>query len=356
MKTKSLQVLGVLLNYDFERRKNAVISPLLNVIKNYGNLSNIIDIEIANFIKKLLILKNFHPDVDKWKFKYHLDINLRKFRSKKAERIINKLDSNYNVILQWGSEFNLDEIKKVKNIPKFSYQDNNLHGYLKGATSLPKVDASIRAALAYEAQVYDGLTGIFTMTKLLRKIFINDFKLLENKVHYAGFGCHLDDLQDEDKKYDGRTILFVAIHGFEIKGGKVVLDAFSYVRKEISDARLLLVGQDLNIDIPGVECIGFMDKNNPEGKEKLENLYKSASIFVMPSYNEATGTVFLEAMAHKVPCIGANCCSMPEIITENNCGFVIEPGNSKELAKKICMLLKDEALMCKKWDKMVLTQ
>ena len=72
--------------------------------------------------------------------------------------------------------------------------------------------------------------------------------------------------------------------------------------------------------MPGVECLGFVDKTTGDGAETLHDLYRRASVFVLPSYNEAAGNVFVEAMAHKVPCIGADCCAMPEIIVDSQCG------------------------------------
>jgi len=345
MDTARLDVLGVVLNYEFEKKKNAGIRPLFDVMKGHGVLSDIISVEVSRFMRQVLILKNYDIDIKKWRFKYHLDISLRNLRSRKAKRILDKSKFHCNAILQYGSEFHLGGIRHIKDIPRFSYHDNNLYGYLKGASEFPPIKKTIHEALAYESLVYKDLTGIFTKTKYLRDIFIQDFKIPKEKVYYVGMGSPFHNIQDEEKQYDGRTILFVAIHSFKLKGGEVLLEAFPLVRKEIPDARLLIVGQDLNFTMSGVECIGFIDKNIPGGEEKLRDLYRAASVLVMPSFNEAAGNVFLEAMTHKLPCIGANCCAMPEIIGENNCGFVIEPGNSKELAEKICMLLKDEILM-----------
>lgn len=345
MTLNRLKILGVLLNLSLVKRNVSCTGNLLNVaMRDHGILSGLVDVDIYGIMRKLLILKNFHPNLETWKFKFHLDKEVRKRRSYKAEQIINKFALPYNAILQIGSEFNLCGIKKLKDVPKFSYHDSNLHAYLKGAWRLPKVGNKIRDALAYESEVYAGLTGIFVMTRYLREIFIRDFRVPEERVHYVGVGCNFDNVTEIQKEYDGKTILFIARHLFEQKGGKVVLEAFSKVRKEIPDARLILVGQDLSVDQPGVKCLGFINKRSRDGAKKLRDLYREASLFVMPSYYDALGNVFIEAMAHKVPCIGADCCAMPEIIVQNNCGYVIQPGDGKELAIKMCALLKNQKM------------
>jgi glycosyltransferase involved in cell wall biosynthesis len=142
--------------------------------------------------------------------------------------------------------------------------------------------------------------------------------------------------------YSRKSILFVAKDSFEEKGGKDLLDAFENVKKEIHNCKLKIVGQKIPIKIKGVENIGFIDKNKPKGKENLRKLFQEASLFVMPSYVEATSNVFLEAMSNGLPCIGANLSAMPELILGNNCGLVSDPGNIKDLSRKIISILKDE--------------
>ena len=64
----------------------------------------------------------------------------------------------------------------------------------------------------------------------------------------------------------------------------------------------------------------------------------------MPSFGEPSGNVFFEAMAHKLPCIGAKQGATTEVIAENKCGLVVE--NDKDrLAEKIINLFESEGSM-----------
>jgi phosphatidylinositol alpha-1,6-mannosyltransferase len=81
--------------------------------------------------------------------------------------------------------------------------------------------------------------------------------------------------------------------------------------------------------------------------EELIELYESCDVFLMPSSQEGFGIVFLEAMAFKKPVIGGNHGGTPEVILDNETGFLVEHGDVDALADRIAMLLKDPEL-CKR--------
>jgi len=92
---------------------------------------------------------------------------------------------------------------------------------------------------------------------------------------------------------------------------------------------------------------GLQDKVTFMGiipKEELGSLYSVASIFVMPSTAELQSLVTMEAMALKLPVIGAKAGALPYLIKPNMNGFLFKPDNPEDLAKKIAILLKDKDL------------
>lgn len=62
---------------------------------------------------------------------------------------------------------------------------------------------------------------------------------------------------------------------------------------------------------------------------------------VLPSLEESFGNAIVEAMACGIPVITTNAGSIPEIITQNKNGIMIEPGNSHQLASDIENLLNN---------------
>lgn len=67
----------------------------------------------------------------------------------------------------------------------------------------------------------------------------------------------------------------------------------------------------------------------------LQRLYADASAFVLPSTGEGFGLVYLEAMAHALPVIGARAGGTPEVVAEGVTGVLIAPGDRDALAHAI---------------------
>jgi len=87
-----------------------------------------------------------------------------------------------------------------------------------------------------------------------------------------------------------------------------------------------------------VDFIGWVP-----GVEDLAKVYNQSKIFVMPSFNEGGPRVTLEAMACKVPVITSRVGIMLDVIKDGENGFFID-WNSKDIAEKILLLLRDEDL------------
>ncbi|MEM4245070.1 MAG: glycosyltransferase family 4 protein [Candidatus Nanoarchaeia archaeon] len=82
--------------------------------------------------------------------------------------------------------------------------------------------------------------------------------------------------------------------------------------------------------------LGFINNH------KLPGLYKLSSVFVLPSYYENFPISLLEAMAMKCCCVATNVGAVDEIIDDAINGFIIKPGDVKDLVEKIKYLLENE--------------
>ena len=353
---KKLKILGILL--DIAKTKKGISgsrSFLYNHLQSKGCVSKLIDPSLSHFQEKMNIIKNFSVIKKQWILKQKLDVLPRHIRSNKLSIIIDKKNYDFNAILQIGSEFRLNNTKRAESVPKFSYHDNNFVTYMKsGFDSVllksykNKYEKQIKEIYNFEKSTYDNLNGIFCMTDYLRKSFIEDFKQPEDKVHTVYFGPNFDlgSINEYVKDYTNKNILFVSKDSFEAKGGIILLQAFKSIRDKYKNAKLIIVGPKQNINLRGVEWVGFADKRTPEGRRKLKNAYMNSSLFVLPSFGEPTGNVFLEAMAFKLPCIGANQGATPEIIISNQCGRVVKKINStKDLSNTIIEMFENESLM-----------
>ena len=77
--------------------------------------------------------------------------------------------------------------------------------------------------------------------------------------------------------------------------------------------------------------------------ENINDKYAESSIFVLSSRFEGFGMVIIEAMKCGVPAVSFACpCGPKDIITDGKDGFLVNNGNTKQLAERICYLIEHE--------------
>ncbi len=77
-----------------------------------------------------------------------------------------------------------------------------------------------------------------------------------------------------------------------------------------------------------------------DGKSLVERL-TSAHVLIIPSFYEGFGIAFLEGMAFGLPAIGARVGAIPEMISPDQNGFLIAPGDYRGLAAHLAALEMD---------------
>lgn len=133
------------------------------------------------------------------------------------------------------------------------------------------------------------------------------------------------------------------------KGFKDLLWAFKVVSQRIKNANLILVGSGpLEATLKRlVVKFKISDKviiAKGLAIKELKMHYAGADLFVLPSYYEGQGIVFLEAMASGIPIVSTNISAIPETVRHGENGLLVKPGNTTELADAIIQLLEDEEL------------
>ncbi|NOZ64039.1 MAG: glycosyltransferase family 4 protein [Caldiserica bacterium] len=79
-------------------------------------------------------------------------------------------------------------------------------------------------------------------------------------------------------------------------------------------------------------------------REDVEKIIKIFDVFVLTSLWEGLPKALLEAMASGLPPVVTKVDGMKEIIEESKNGFLIPPGDYKEMAGKVKILLQDKTL------------
>jgi len=168
---------------------------------------------------------------------------------------------------------------------------------------------------------------------------MEDYQVKESAIQVLCFGTKLAAVSRSHAARAKNKILFIG-YEFTRKGGETLLAAFVLVKKALPQAELIIAGPQRPAVVPtGVTWLGKV-----KDRQKIASIFQEAAVFVLPSFCEPFGLVFLEAMAYGLPCIGSRRDAMPEIIQEGETGFLVEPDDVNDLAAKIIQLLTDDQL------------
>lgn len=128
------------------------------------------------------------------------------------------------------------------------------------------------------------------------------------------------------------------------KGVDTLIEAMPLVRRDYPFAQLKIVGQ--GDDLPRLKELaarlgvaGAVVFTGPIDDEALRAEYATCDLFALPSRKEGFGLVFLEAMTHGKPCLGARAGGVPEVINEA-VGQLVDYGNIPDLAAAVADLVR----------------
>jgi glycosyltransferase involved in cell wall biosynthesis len=120
-------------------------------------------------------------------------------------------------------------------------------------------------------------------------------------------------------------------------------------------ALLIKRGMDIVFDVAGTgddmarlveiaDSLKITDRVRFHGRvsnERLAELYRNASIFVLPSGSEGFGLVFLEAMAYGLPVVAADVAAAPVVVRPGESGCLVPYGNPGALSECLETLIRN---------------
>lgn len=153
----------------------------------------------------------------------------------------------------------------------------------------------------------------------------------------------------EKKQSDVLTIISVG-NLIDIKGHEFVIRAIDVVRKSVSKKiKLKIIGRGknekklkelvtiLNLE-DFVEFCGFVKY------DVVASELRNADVFILASYYDALGCVYLESMASGLPTLAGRGCGIDEIIIDKQNGLLIEPKNVEDISNKLIEIINNDGL------------
>ena len=136
------------------------------------------------------------------------------------------------------------------------------------------------------------------------------------------------------------------------KGLRELVDAFAILSASRGNITLHFVGWDYNNDKPvemylrkQAERLGVAEKVLFHGFKtvgpELNEMYRMADIYIIPSYHEGFPRTIWEAMANGLPVIASNVGSIPYFLNNGHDAILVEPHNPKQIVEALVRMIEN---------------
>ncbi|GHT58046.1 LPS glycosyltransferase [Bacteroidia bacterium] len=204
-------------------------------------------------------------------------------------------------------------------------------------------------------------TKILAVSQKNFKLLVDKFKISPKKIDILRLGidfsafdkisCTKNEIREKFGLPKNKTLIGCIAFHKPIKGIDVLLQAVKELKfkYKCNDFMLCQIGgyfgelspelqnmaKELNID-DSILWLGLRD-NVPE-------FLSAFDIYCQPSRSEGLPMAIIEAFYAGLPIVASNVGGMPEVITDNKNGFLIEIENYEQMAERLNDLLKNENL------------
>lgn len=159
------------------------------------------------------------------------------------------------------------------------------------------------------------------------------------------------DLEYKLEKKNVIEFLFLGEIG-ERKGLFDMIDVIVSHKQDFLDKFILYIGGNGNIS----KLTDLIEKEDLHqivkfvgwvSGDKKKELLTSCDVYILPSYNEGLPISILEAMSYGMPIVSTNVGGIPEIVKDQENGFLINPGDKQDLFKRIKFIIDNPQVIDK---------
>ncbi|MEX0761104.1 MAG: glycosyltransferase family 4 protein [Dehalococcoidia bacterium] len=179
------------------------------------------------------------------------------------------------------------------------------------------------------------------------RYFPGEYQVIPNGIDFDHYATPLP--RPSVFKDDAINLLFVGRLGEKRKGLRYLLGAYSTLKWDYPNLRLVVVGHGTpdpaSYRLMGERKIDDVEFVGPVPYSELPSYYQGADIFCSPATGkESFGIVLLEAMAASTPIVATDIPGYAGVMQEGEQGFMVRPRNEEALADAMRRLIDDAAL------------
>jgi glycosyltransferase involved in cell wall biosynthesis len=164
---------------------------------------------------------------------------------------------------------------------------------------------------------------------------VRDYGADRARVHVIPWGANLEEAPDRASVLGCRKpgpcrLLFIGAN-WEAKGADVAVETLAELRDRGVEAELVICGctPPKPVTQDGLTIIRYLDKNDREQRNRLDQLYRDADFFLLPTRADCYGIVFCEAAAHGVPSIAPATGGVSCAVRDGETGILLPPDATK---------------------------
>jgi hypothetical protein len=184
----------------------------------------------------------------------------------------------------------------------------------------------------------------------LKNIGLNKLKINFQKLIVISNGINTEDIYVKEsnliERYRGKKIILSVSHLIKIKGIDLNIKAIARLIGKYSNIVYLIIGdgkqrknlKNLAKNLNITNNVKFLSQLS---HDKAMEYMSICDIFSLPSWNEAFGVVYIEAMAHGKPVVACKEEGIDGIIKHEETGLLEKPKDSDAIVKAIDFLLSN---------------
>jgi len=247
--------------------------------------------------------------------------------------IFNRYDVFHIHVASYGSFF-----RKKLYIDTLRFFKKNIILHLHGATFLEFFDNSSKQKIINNT--FKKANKVIVLSEswkreINKRMNLDNVEVINNGVifHNNHFGLGKDN-----------SFLFLGRLG-KRKGTYDLLKAIKIVGKDYPQIRFYFCGdgeiEQVNKLIKEEKLEHFVSVEGWCSKNKIKEILRVVSTMILPSYNEGLPMSILESMEQGKIIISTNVGGIPEVVVDNENGYLVEPGNVDQIKESIIKVISN---------------
>ena len=182
--------------------------------------------------------------------------------------------------------------------------------------------------------------------KQLKQVVVDRLRIPGEIVHVIPHIVLGDDAAHNQVQEDDHLILFFG-RIWEYKGLEYLIRAEPLITAQVPDARIVIAGQGEDFSRYRrmmVHPERFIVYNEYVPNEKRAELFRRASIVVLPYIDASQSGVIPVAYTFGKPVVATTVGALPEVVDHGRTGYLVPPRDERALADAVIRLLRDKKL------------